>query len=68
MTDLHQVINLHSPLDACLAHAGAIDARIRLHLNVVLDDHMRGLWNLVPMPLSRTRKSESIAADHDSVL
>src|SRR5579863_4553774 len=68
MSHLHEVVDLHSASDAGLAHAGAVDAGIRLHLDIVFDDNRSWLRNLMPASLGSFGESEAVGADHDSVL
>jgi len=65
---LHQIVHLNPASYARFAHAGAVDARIRLHLDIVLNHHRRWLWDLVPPSLRRLRKPESIRSNHHAIL
>src|SRR5579864_2883629 len=68
MTYLHEIVDLYTAAEPSFADAGAVDAGIGLHLNIVLNHYRGGLRNLVPAALRGFRKPESVCADHDSVL
>src|ERR1035441_8882733 len=68
VSHLHEVVDLHPASDTGFPHAGAIDARIRLHFHIVLNHHRRGLRNLVPATFCRLRKPKPIRANDDAVL
>ena len=52
MADLHEVVDLDAASDASFADAGAIDAGVRLHFNIVFDDDRKaGCGILCQCPL-----------------
>src|SRR6266699_5500585 len=57
----NQIINFSAATDARLSDRGAVDARVRLDLHVILDHYGSMLQNLVPAPIRPLRESESIA-------
>src|SRR5579859_346596 len=68
VSNLHQVVDFHAASDASFAHAGAVDAGIRLDFDIIFDDDRSGLGNLVPTSFGSLSESEAVGADHDSVL
>ncbi len=68
VSDLHEIVDLDSAADAGFAYAGAVDAGVRLHFDVVFDDDRGGLGNLVPVSVGSLGEAEAVGADHDAVL
>jgi hypothetical protein len=68
MTNLDQIVDFGAASNACFSNAGAIDAGIRLHFDVVLQHRRSGLDDFVPFARIVLGKSKTIGADHGAVL
>src|SRR5260370_42000233 len=68
MPNEHQIINFRAATDARFSDRGAVNARIRLNLHIVLDHDTGMLLNLVPAAVRALCKSEPIATDDHAVL
>src|SRR5260370_29171041 len=68
MPNEHEIINFRAAPDARFSDRGAIDARVRLNLHIVLDDDACMLLNFVPAAIRALCKSEPIAANDHAIL
>jgi hypothetical protein len=68
VADLHQIVDLDPSSDVSFADAGAVDAGVRLNLDVVFDHDRSRLGNLVPTSFAGLGEPEAVGADDDSVL
>ena len=68
MAHLHQVVYFNPAADAGFADAGAVDARVRLDLDIVLDHDRRGLRDFVPRALAGFRETKTVGTDDYAVL
>ena len=63
MPDLHQVVQLGAPADHGVVDAAPVDAGIRPHLDLVLEDASTHVWNPgVPLPVREV--PETVTPDH----
>ncbi len=67
MSYLHQVVDFDAAPNASFTNAGAIDAGIRLHLDVIFQHRRAGLRDLFPA-IAIAGKAEAVAANDDAVL
>src|SRR5260370_16595953 len=65
---LLQDVDRDPAADAGFADAGAVDARVRLDLDIVLDHDGRRLRNFMPIAGAGFRKTKAVRTDHYAVL
>src|SRR5271167_666613 len=65
--DLRQVVDFDAAANTGFTDAGAIDASVRLHLDIALQHGGAGLRDFLPM-VSVAGKSKTVTADHCAVL
>src|ERR1700755_1271348 len=68
MSDLDEIVDLRAVGDHRCPHTCAIDAGVRLYLDVVADAHRTGLRNLLPGTVVTLGEAKAITADDDTVL
>src|SRR4051812_16704999 len=68
VTHLDEAVYLRAASDLGHSDRRAIDARVRLDLDVIPDHHVPGLHDLLPAALLVLREAESIRADDHAVL
>src|SRR5258708_5380962 len=68
VADVDHVIELGATRDVSFSNAGAVDAGVGLHLDIVLHHYLAGLNDLVPAAGVVFGEAETVAADHNSVL
>src|SRR2546421_1244941 len=68
MSDEHEVVNFGAPSDPSFADGSPVDARVRLHFDVVLEHRGAGLKHLAPRTVSLFGKTKAVAANHHAVL
>src|ERR1700687_1045653 len=68
VADENQIVNFRAAPYARLSDCGAVDARVRLDLHVILDHDRSMLQDFVPAPIRALRKSEPIASDDHAAL
>src|SRR6266849_10599015 len=68
MADKNQVVYLGSATDPSLADGSAVNARIGLYLDVILDHCTTRLQNFAPTAVIVFCKSEAVCSDYYTVL
>src|SRR6267142_2048452 len=68
MANLDHIVDLRTARDASLSDAGAVDAGVRLHFDIVLQHSCAGLNDLVPVAGIVFGKAKPIAAYDHAVL